>query len=422
MQAPTNKNQHYMNQIIRDRRERISVVIVLLFAITMSSCTSSEEQAREARLEQGMARLAEMRVFADSVAQVDSVNDAIVAEAEGEFPDITYRSVHVADRSTLDSIRDAFDYGESKSHRYKSFVTLNRRVFGSVRVGDTVVLPDPVAEDMRAYSVLPHVYFGAEDIPKLIVITNAFQSYGCYENGRLVRFAATNTGTEQKPTLPGRYAVNWKERLRTSSINENWKLPFNLNFHLFAGNAFHQYYMPGRPASHSCVRQFMDDAEWLFNWAEVGRRNENGRVIRFTGTPVLILDMFDYSRKRFGPWLDLASNRDEKLEVPPSPMEVEEAWIPISQIPPSVRGALPDRKRYEVAEDTLRARGVLREEARLAWSIEYPTKKEKAERNARSAAAAARASKPATTPDPAPSTPAPAPAPSTPAPTPPSGE
>ena len=394
-----------MNQIVRNG-------LLLLSSLFLLSCSSSEEQAREAAIERGMARLADMRLYADSVARVDSIRAEIVAEAEGEFPEITYHTIHVADRERLDSIRDAFDYGDTKSHRYKSFVTLNKRVFGSIRVGDTVVLPDPVAEDMRAYSVLPHVYFGAEEIPKLIVITNAYQSYGCYENGRLVRFAATNTGTEQKPTLPGRYAVNWKERLRTSSINENWKLPFNLNFHLFAGNAFHQYYMPGRPASHSCVRQFMEDAEWLYNWAEVGRRNENGRVIRFTGTPVIIVDMFDFSRPKFGPWLDLASNRDEKLEMPPRPMEVEEAWIPISQIPPSVRGSLPNRKRYEVAEDTLRARGVLREEARLAWSIEYPTRKERAERRARASAAAAartsRSSEPSTTPAaPAPTTPAP---------------
>lgn len=361
--------------------------IVGLAALLLSACKSSEEQARDARISAARQELAEARTFADSVARVDSIRAAIVAEAEGEFPTVNYTKLYVADAGMLDSIREAFDYGDQKSHRYKTFVTLNRRVFGSVRVGDSIVVPDTVAEDMRAYSVFPHVYFGAEDLPKLILISNAQQSYACYEKGRLVRFAAVNTGTESKPTLPGRYAINWKERLRTSSINENWKLPFNLNFHLYAGNAFHQYYMPGRPASHSCVRQFIDDAEWLFNWAEVGERNENGRVKRFTGTPVIILDMFDYGREKYGPWLDLASNRDEKLEVPDHPMEVEEALIPISQIPPSVRGGLPNRERYETAEDTLRARGVIREEARLSWSIEYPTR---AEREARRAAAAAR--------------------------------
>ena len=160
--------------------------------------------------------------------------------------------------------------------------------------------------------------------------------------------------------------------------------------------------MPGRPASHSCVRQFMDDAEWLFNWAQVGTLNSSGRVARFTGTPVLIVDMFDFARPKFGPWLDLKSNRGEKLELPEHPMEVEEALIPISQIPPSVRGSLPDRDRYKYAEDTLRARGVLRKEAKLSWSIEYTRQKQEKARRQQQAAARAQQ---------APATPAPSPPP-----------
>lgn len=30
-------------------------------------------------------------------------------------------------------------------------------------------------------------------------------------------------------------------------------LPFTVNFHQYAGNAFHQFEMPGRPVSHSAV-------------------------------------------------------------------------------------------------------------------------------------------------------------------------
>ncbi|MGE3800504.1 MAG: L,D-transpeptidase [Candidatus Kapaibacterium sp.] len=369
---------------------------------TLFSCASAEERARQEARESAEARLAAGRTYADSVHTIDSTRQAQLDAAESAFPTINYSRLYIADRSVLDSVHKTFDYGNSKSERYKTFVTLNRRVFGSVRIGDTVVVPDKVVDDMRAYAVFPQLWIGAEDIPKLIVISNAMQSYACYENGKMVRFAPCNTGTESKPTLPGRYAINWKERLRISSLNENWKLPFNLNFHLFAGNAFHQYYMPGRPASHSCVRQFMDDAEWLFNWAQVGTLNSSGRVERFTGTPVLIIDMFDFTRPKFGPWLDLKSNRDEKLELPEHPMEVEEALIPISQIPPSVRGSLPDRDRYKYAEDTLRARGVIRKEAKLSWSIEYTRQKQEKARRQQQAEARARS---------APATPAPSPPP-----------
>lgn len=336
----------------------------------LGACASAEEEARAARKQQALARLESAMVVADSIRRYDSARAAELQNAEEEFPAITYTTLHVADRSLLDSIRKTFDYGKSKSPAYKAFVTLNRRVFSSVRVGDTVVVPDTVVDNILAYSVFPQRWFGADSIAKIIVISNEMQSYACYENGRQVQFASCNTGTERKPTLPGRYAVNWKERLRISSLNDEWKLPFNVNFHLYAGNAFHQFYMPGRPASHSCVRQFMDDAEWLYNWVEVGEVR-NGRVQAMTGTPIVIIDMFDYTRKKHGPWVDLVGNRQGKLELPEQPMEIEEALIPMSQIPPSVRGSLPNRDRYRYAEDTLRARGVLREGVSLSASIEY---------------------------------------------------
>ncbi|MCE2503271.1 MAG: L,D-transpeptidase [Chlorobi bacterium] len=394
-----------MNCVSRLRLSRGVLVSALL---VLCSCVSAEERARDAAREKAAARLTVARIYADSLRVLDSIRAARLQAAEEEFSAVTYRTVHIANRAVLDSIRKAFDYGKLKSERYKTFVTMNRRVFGSVRIGDTVVVPDKIVDDVRAYSVFPQLWIEAEEIPKLIVISNAQQSYACYENGKQVRFAACNTGTESKPTLPGRYAINWKERLRISSLNENWKLPFNLNFHLFAGNAFHQYYMPGRPASHSCIRQFIDDAKWLFEWAQVGTRNRGGRVIRFTGTPVIIIDMFDYARPKFGPWLDLKGNRDEKLELPEDPMGVEEALIPISQIPPSIRGLLPDRHRYKHAEDTLRARGVIRKEARLAPSIEYTRLKRERERRRQQEQNAEETNES----QPAPSTPAPSTPPS----------
>ena len=346
----------------------------------LGACVSAEEEARVARQANALARLSNASIIADSIRRYDSARAAELKNAEEEFPEVNYTTLHIANRKVLDSVRKKFDYRKFRSSAYKAFVTMNRRAFSSVRVGDTVVLPDQVHDDMRTYSVFPQRWFGADTVDKIIVVSNAMQAYACYENGKQVRFAACNTGTERKPTLPGRYAVNWKERLRVSSLNDEWKLPFNVNFHLYAGSAFHQFHMPGRPASHSCVRQFMDDAEWLFKWIQVGTIR-GGRVQRFTGTTIVIIDMFDYTRKKHGPWIDLAGNRHGKLELPEDPMGIEEALIPISQIPQSVRGSLPNRKRYRHAEDTLRARGVLREGIALSPSIEYTRlRKEREER------------------------------------------
>jgi hypothetical protein len=310
---------------------------------------------------------------------VDSALAALDAAAPDEFPLIRYTRLHVSTRSIRDSIRKAFARKEETMAAYRVLTTLNRQELGYIGVGDTIVVPDTIIEDLRAYSVFPLEYPEGANIPKLLFVSNAQQAYACYEYGHLVRFAAANTGRESKPTLPGRYALNWKERMRTSSLNEHWKLPYNWNFHLYAGNAFHQFTMPGRPVSHSCVRQFREDAEWLFDWGQVGLRNESGRVKQLTGTPVIIIDMFDFSRKKGGPWLELTSNRDGILELPEDPMEVEEALIPISQVPHGARGGLPDRERYETAEEVLRARGVIREEARLSPSINYNKLREQRE-------------------------------------------
>jgi hypothetical protein len=91
----------------------------------------------------------------------------------------------------------------------------------------------------------------------------------------------------------------------------------------------------------------------------------------FTGTPVIITDVFDFSKKRGGPWLELSSNKDMSIKLPNNPMETEEALIPISQIPKDVRGALTDINRYKSAEKILRERGVLRENARLKVSVDF---------------------------------------------------
>ena len=74
---------------------------------------------------------------------------------------------------------------------------MNRKDIQFVRIGDTLLIPDTLMEDLRAYSVFPQYYAAADTITKLIMVSNAMQCYACYENGELVRFAAANTGEER---------------------------------------------------------------------------------------------------------------------------------------------------------------------------------------------------------------------------------
>jgi len=291
-------------------------------------------------------------------------------EIERAMPEIRYRRIVLRNRRERDSLIRAFEEAHT-AHGKKVLATLNRKELRFITVGDTVIVPDSISCDMRVYSVFPWFYPQAADIPKLIVVSNAYQAYGCYEHGELVRFAACNTGSKEKPTLPGRYHCNWKQRRRVSSLNDEWVLLYTINVHQYAGCAFHAFEMPGRPVSHACVRQFEDDAAWLYRWVKTGNVRDSIGTFYPLGTPVIILDMFDYRRPRNGPWLDLTSNRPVITNLPLHPLAVEEPWIPISQIPEKLRRGLPNKRRYIVARDTLLARGIIDSTFRFRASVDY---------------------------------------------------
>jgi hypothetical protein len=301
------------------------------------------------------------------------------------FPTINYTTLKIEDYAQYLEIKEKYAYSKSNKWANKAFITLNRKESKYIKVGDSIIVPDTIVPDMRAYSVYPPYYCDAKHIPKLIIVSNKYQCYAAYENGVLVRFAAANTGKERTPTYPGRYALVWRDKLRKSSLDSTWVLPNTWNFHRYAGNAFHQFDMPGRAVSHSCVRQFLSDSKWLYNWGKGVQLDSNRKQIWLSGTPVIIQDMFDYDRK-VGPWLDLANNKEGRIKLSGDPMEVEEAYIPIKQIPEEIQGWIPNRKRYLAAEDTLRARGIIPEDVTLIESVNF--NKRRREKKAREAKAA----------------------------------
>jgi len=323
-------------------------------------------------------------------SEVDEALETVVMEEDEipfslDYPEIKYQQIELKDRATINEIQNKYKDDSTVAAAYrKALRTLNRKELRFWRVGETVVVPDSVIADMRAYSIFPDAYFAARHIPKIVIIDNEYQAYACYEYGKLVRFAACNTGKERTPTFPGRYSMVWRQKLRLSSLDSNWKMPWTINFHKYAGNAMHEYEMPGRPVSHSCVRQFSDDAEWIYRWGEMAKYDEERNAIPFSGTPLIVVNVFDFSRTVGGPWLELKSNKSYYVKLPENPMEVEEALIPWVQIPISSRGAIPNRSRFLSAEDTLRARGIIREGVVLTETVDF-NKKRREERAAKEA-------------------------------------
>src|SRR3989339_52154 len=306
--------------------------------------------------------------------QLDSIRKADIEKEIAEhdtFPQINYTQVVIRDKAHLQEIFNKIKNPNTEFPNLKVLATLNRKELRFFAVGQTIVVPDTIIENMFAYSCFPQYYPGAKDLKKIIMVSNKYQAYACYEYGEPVRFSASNTGKERTQTYPGRYALEWKEAVHRSSLDSEWVMPFNFNFHSEAGSAFHQFMMPGRPVSHSCCRQFMDDAKWLFYWGEGFKKDEKGKKIPLSGTPVVLIDHFDFARTKGGPWLDLKSNKDSILSLPEDPMAVEEALIPMCQIPEGSRGSLRNRQRYVHAEDTLRERGIIRPGVKLIVTVNY---------------------------------------------------
>lgn len=324
-----------------------------IIALILTSCSKNDENFQE---------------------NLENQSNVETKQTDNDFyepPYIKYQLLKIKNQNTLDSILSSVPDSIDKSVAQKIIMTLNRKELRFIRNGEKIIVPEIFTNNILDYSIFPHNYPSASNISKIILVSIDKQAYGCYENGRLVRFAAVNSGKEQTPSFPGKYAIVWKERLRRSSLDSTWIMPFTINFHSAAGSAFHQFEMPGRPVSHSCLRQFLDDAEWLYYWGETAKKDSNGKLIPFSGTPVILLGHFDYSRPRGGPWLDFTSNRDGIVQLPNNPLEVEEALIPIIQIPKEARSSLINIKRYLYAEDTLRARGIIRNHVKLTPSINF---------------------------------------------------
>jgi lipoprotein-anchoring transpeptidase ErfK/SrfK len=162
-----------------------------------------------------------------------------------------------------------------------------------IRVGDSLVLPGPTA-DLMSLAPFPLELEAARNMPKLVLVSRRVQAFGAYESGKLVRWGPTSTGKKATPTPAGLYHANWRSKRTVSSVNSSWILPWYFNIDDGAGFAFHQFDLPGYPASHGCVRLLEEDAKWMYGWAEQWTRSAVDDSILAFGTPVIIFGDYKY--------------------------------------------------------------------------------------------------------------------------------
>lgn len=170
-----------------------------------------------------------------------------------------------------------------------------------------IVVPTDFAVDLLQWSPLPKTLSCTLDAPKLLVVHIPSQVFGAYEHGTLVRWGPVSSGREKHPTPSGLFHLNWRSRARHSTDDPDWHMEWYFNFHNRRGLAFHKYSLPGRPASHACVRLLERDAVWLYNWGDTWTLTADRGAIVTPGTPVYIAGEYAYNLAP--PWLQPHESR-----------------------------------------------------------------------------------------------------------------
>jgi hypothetical protein len=202
-----------------------------------------------------------------------------------------YGRVPVLGPGTLVALRDSL--GEAG---FFEILKINRLDLRHIRKGDSLIVALAPADSLR-FSPFPLQADAASALPKLLLVSVRVQAFAAYESGRLKRWGPTSTGREETPTPPRLYHTNWKDKERVSTFNDEWQLTWYVNLDNFLGISLHQYELPGRPASHSCVRLLEEDARWLYGWSEQWKLTPDGVGVVEEGTPVVIFGEYAYGKR-----------------------------------------------------------------------------------------------------------------------------
>jgi len=203
-----------------------------------------------------------------------------------------------------DSLTKLFFKTFSKEQQY-TIAALNRIDTDHIKGRDTLIVPNEFKDSFMAYTPFPTKLDNTTEIPKLIIFSYPIQAYGVYENGTLVKWGPTNMGKKTAQTPRGLFFSNWKGRKVKSTVDDEWILNWNFNIHNTDGVGWHQYALPGYPASHSCLRLLDADAQWLYNWADQWVLADK-KTVKVKGTPVIVFGDYKFGVK--GIWYQLVQD------------------------------------------------------------------------------------------------------------------
>lgn len=243
----------------------------------------------------------EIQVKKDSLATVKK--DSLIQDSIKKNT-IVYRSF-IFPKKKKDSAMAVFNDEFSKDEQ-AVILAINRLDTKNKWRADTLMIPDKIDETLMSYSPFPRSLGQLKEVNKIVFFSYPIQAYALYEKGNLVKWGPTSMGHKTAQTKRGLMFTNWKKELAISTVNSSWKLPYNFNVHNTLGIGWHQYDLPGYPASHSCLRLSMDDAKFLYNWADQWVLNKGGATVKANGTPVIVFGDYEWVGKK--PWKNLSTD------------------------------------------------------------------------------------------------------------------
>jgi lipoprotein-anchoring transpeptidase ErfK/SrfK len=276
--------------------KRKLVAAVLVASLAMVSATSCRQQAKPMELKE--ARL----VHSDTVQPKP-------VEAPPPATQYYFVSLRNKDKGVRDSAEAIF---KSFTPGQKAVVLkLNRVDAASYKRLDTIIVPEQIDTNWLAYCIFPTELPLLKDVRKMVFFAYYPQAFAAYENGKLILWGPTNMGKKATPTPTGLFSANWKALESVSTVDDEWVLKWNFNVWNKGGVGWHQYQLPGYPASHSCMRLLEEDAKYLYTWADMWVLR-NGQLAA-QGTPVLIFGAYPFGKGK--PWWQLVGN-NAALNIP----------------------------------------------------------------------------------------------------------
>ncbi len=286
--------------MISDKRaiQALGLGLILCF----SQCgTKGSNEGEVSQSDQHTTEPTTIPPTADTVVKKDTAK-----APEATAPEMTSNGTGYAAYAIkgVDSAVKIFKRKYTPEEQY-TILALNRLDAKHIGRADTLIIPEKLEADFMAYSPYPTNVEAIKDIPKIIFFSYAIQAFGAYENGKLVYWGPTSMGAKIHPTPVGLDFANWKGRTIISTVNPKWKLNWNFNIANKDGVGWHEYDLPGYPASHSCLRLLATQAKWLYDWGQQWILDKKGQLLAH-GTPTVVFGEYPWGKRR--PWKNLLND------------------------------------------------------------------------------------------------------------------